>query len=309
MLVLLTDILRLPDASVPIQSVVDDIGYIASVGAGGLEFLPFYNYGIGPELTDWSIYGFGTQAFKEVFSAALDASAAHDVAFDFAFGANQGAGVPSAVETPGLAKELVLGNVTLRPGETYEGPVPQPNVYYNKLTGFMSPPEPWGSNELVAVVAAREVAEVLLAEYFYLSTLDKDSLTDLTNLKRQNQLSWTAPEGNGTWVIFGIYERYTNQRSCTAAKNATTVLSNGSWVVNHWSAAGASKMTNFWDQQLLSDESIMSLVNEVGEYGEYLLLFHEREAQELTSAVLISLGRQHGTISRSALHAWVAVTI
>ncbi|ETS77966.1 hypothetical protein PFICI_10028 [Pestalotiopsis fici W106-1] len=257
----------LPDASVSPQSIVDDINHIASVGAGGLEFLPFYNYGLGPALTDWSIYGFGTEAFKNVFSSALNASVGHQLAFDFAFGANQGAGVPSTVETLGLAKELVYGNTTVQSGEDYNGSVPEPNVEYNKLTGFMNTPEPWGSNELFAVVAGKIVTEVLLAEYFYLSVLDEDSLVDLTNLTTQGHLSWRAPDGNDTWVIFAIYERFTNQRSCVGASNATTMLANGSWVVDHWSAAGAKKTTDFWDQQILSDEVIVTLLEDAGEYA------------------------------------------
>ncbi|KAI1843421.1 hypothetical protein JX265_013303 [Neoarthrinium moseri] len=257
----------LPDASVPRQSVIDDVNHIAAAGAGGLEFLPFYNYGLGPALTDWTIYGFGTEAFKDVFAAALSASAAHDLAFDFAFGANQGAGVPSTVGTPGLAKELVYGNMTLQSGETYQGPVPEPNVEFNRLTGFMNPPEPWGTNELVAVTAGKVVTEVLLDEYFYMSILNETSLIDLTNLTTQGEIAWTAPEGNETWVVFGIYERYTNQRSCVSVSNATTALGNGSWIVDHWSATGARKMTDFWDEEIFSDEVIATLIKEVGEYA------------------------------------------
>lgn len=252
----------------PVQSVIDDVNHIASVGAGGLEFLPFYNYGFGPALTDWSIYGFGTEAFKEVFVAALNASAAHNLLFDFALGANQGAGIPSPVETPGLAKELVYGNITIQSGETYEGVVPRPNIEFNQLTGFMNPLELWGASELVAVVAGKAISEVLLAEYFYMSVLDETSLVDLTTLINDGTLSWTAPEGNGTWIIFGLYERYTNQRSCASVANATTPLANGSWVVDHWSSSGAKKMTDFWDQQILSDDHIASLVQKVGQYGE-----------------------------------------
>src|SRR4051812_30701366 len=49
----------LPDASVSASAVQSDIAALASVSAGGLEFLGFYNYGFPPMSTDWSIYGFG----------------------------------------------------------------------------------------------------------------------------------------------------------------------------------------------------------------------------------------------------------
>ncbi|KAJ0342183.1 hypothetical protein COL26b_000679 [Colletotrichum chrysophilum] len=256
----------LPDASVPHQSVVDDVNHLAEVGAGGLEFLPFYNYGLGPALTDWSMYGFGTEAFKGVLAAALNATAAHGLQLDLALGANQGAGVPSVVETVGLAKELVYGNITVPSGKLYSGPVPMPDVQYNMLTGFMNTPEPWGANNLVAVVAGKIVTEVHLTEYFYMSILEEDTLVDLTNVTNQGTLSWIPPEGNGTWIVFGIYDRYTNQRSCVSIANATTALGNGSWIVDHWSSDGAKKMTDFWDQQILSDDTVASLVKEAGEY-------------------------------------------
>ncbi|KAI1344239.1 hypothetical protein F5Y15DRAFT_365918 [Xylariaceae sp. FL0016] len=256
-----------PDASVPSQSVIDDVEQIAEVGGGGLEFLSFFNYGLGPALTDWSIYGFGTEAFKGLLAAAMNASAAHGLVFDFAFGANQGAGVPSEIETLGLAKELVYGNTTIQAGEAFDGAVPPPVTNFNQLTGFMNLPEQWGPSDLIAVVAGKTITEVLLAEYFYLSILDETNLVDLTDLVDQGSLSWTAPEGNGTWVIFGIYERFTNQRSCVSVANATTALGNGSWMVDHWSSSGAEKMTDFWDEQILSDETIASLVAEVGEYA------------------------------------------
>ncbi|KAI5919751.1 hypothetical protein F4810DRAFT_465504 [Camillea tinctor] len=256
----------LPDASVPLQSVINDVDSIASVGAGGLEFLPFYNYGLGPALTDWSIYGFGTEAFKNVLSAALNASVAQGLMFDFALGPNQGAGVPSTVETLGLAKELVYGNITIQSGETYAGVIPAPNIEFNQIMGFMNDLELWGTNKLVAVVAGRAVTNMLREGYYYTTILDETSLTDLTNFTNQGNITWSAPEGNGTWILFGIYERYTNQRSCASVANATTTLGNGSWIVDHWSQSGAKKVTDFWDQQILSDD-IFSLVEKVGEYA------------------------------------------
>lgn len=263
---------RLPDASVTHSSVQDDVRQIAAVGGGGLEFLPFYNYGLGPALTDWSIYGFGTEAFNKLFQAVLDTATALKLSFDFALGPNQGAGVPSEVETPGLAKELVYGNTTIGSGETFSGNVPEAVVNFNFLSGFMNPAEVWGSNELLAVVAGRIASEGGFGNGPYgfkipYTTLDHDSLVDLTNITNHGTLTWTAPNGNGTWVIFAVYERYTNQRSCVSVANATTALGNGSWMVDHWSASGAKKTTDFWDQHILSDANIAALVKKAGEYG------------------------------------------
>ncbi|EUC43134.1 hypothetical protein COCMIDRAFT_7366 [Bipolaris oryzae ATCC 44560] len=260
-----------PDASVTHESIQNDIRQIAAVGGGGLEFLPFYNYGLGPALTDWSIYGFGTDAFNKLFQAALDTASTLQLAFDFAFGPNQGAGVPSEVESPGLAKTLVYGSTQIKSGVTFSGEVPKPVVDYNFLPGFMNPPEPWGSNELLAVVAGRIVSEGNLADGPYsklpYTVLDHDSLVELTNVTNNGALTWTAPNGNGTWILFAMYERYTNQRSCVSVKNATTALGNGSWIVDHWSASGAKKTTDFWDQHILSVPEISRLIQTVTSYA------------------------------------------
>lgn len=96
---------------------------MADIGAGGLEFLPFYLYGliysqigmssavpnsIEPP-TDWSIYGFGDEAFNALFKDVLQAVKDEGDGFviDFALGPNQGAGVPSVPGTDGLAVHLV----------------------------------------------------------------------------------------------------------------------------------------------------------------------------------------------------------
>lgn len=96
---------------------------MASIGAGGLEFLPFYLYGLvyanidetsaAPDSiappTDWSIYGFGDEAFKALFKKVLQAveDVGNGSVIDFALGPNQGAGVPSVPGTEGLAVQLV----------------------------------------------------------------------------------------------------------------------------------------------------------------------------------------------------------
>lgn len=106
-----TDASRLPDASVPFASVERDIAALASVGAG-LEFLPYYLYGIPgtpgqATPTDWNKYGFGTPAYVALFKKILQAVEDVNVPMDYANGANQGQGVPSQPMTPGLALELV----------------------------------------------------------------------------------------------------------------------------------------------------------------------------------------------------------
>ena len=107
--------------SVSSDIVAKDISSLADIGAGGIEYLPFYFYGlvysqlipvpdgqIEPP-TDWSIYGFGDTAFNELFKETLQAIKDQGDGFniDFALGPNQGAGVPSEPGTEGLSYEIV----------------------------------------------------------------------------------------------------------------------------------------------------------------------------------------------------------
>ena len=86
---------------------------MAEVGAGGFEFLPYYQYGLPEAIngveppTDWKKYGFGTEAFRQTFRSALEAAEANGVLMDFSQGANQGQGTPAVPGTEGLAVELV----------------------------------------------------------------------------------------------------------------------------------------------------------------------------------------------------------
>lgn len=58
----------IPDASVNISRVVQDIAGAAAAGAGGVEVLGYYLYGGNPgdfAPVDWSVYGWGTSAWSK----------------------------------------------------------------------------------------------------------------------------------------------------------------------------------------------------------------------------------------------------
>ena len=143
-----------------------------TAGAGGLEFLPFYLYGEGPEsferaklanpayviheIPDWSIYGFGTKAFNALFSSALQTANHNSLLMDFAVGPNQGAGVPSELGVIGLAVQLLMGNTTIQPGESFSGPVPQAQQPIEAITtglGFQHPQHDYFAPNLTALTA------------------------------------------------------------------------------------------------------------------------------------------------------------
>lgn len=137
---------------------IQDIQSIEAVGGGGLQFLPFYNYGFGhPGFPPWDEFGFGSPKFKDLFTAAMKAARDTGLTFDFSLGANQGQGVPVEPQTPGLAVQLVYSEVTIAGGESFDRDLPEASSLYNfdlsGLARFMHKHEEWGSNKLVAVVA------------------------------------------------------------------------------------------------------------------------------------------------------------
>jgi hypothetical protein len=274
---------RLPDASVPADVVAGDVASIAGVGAGGLEFLPFYLYGLptgsynGTTPTNWSTYGWGTPAFKSLFKSTLVAAEKSDVLLDFALGPNQGAGVPAVPGTTGLSYELLLGNASVKAGTTFNGPVPEPQQPLAELLsglGFQHPLEQFGSSNLTAVTAFKVLSSgyenlTLSGQTIPFPTvkLDESSYVDLTSRVKNGRLQWNVPSGNATWRIFSFWGHYTNQRSNAGGTLATTVIGNGSWTVDHFSKIGAKVTTDFWDQNILDDAEIATLLKTVGEYS------------------------------------------
>jgi hypothetical protein len=101
----------LPDAGVDHDVVVANIQNAGSIGAGGVEFLPFYDYGnvfgLYPSYVNLTTTNFGTPAFCEIFVAALRAHKDAGLSMDVAFGPNQGQGVPAENDDEGIQWDLV----------------------------------------------------------------------------------------------------------------------------------------------------------------------------------------------------------
>ncbi|KAJ4220296.1 hypothetical protein NW760_012216 [Fusarium oxysporum] len=221
---------RLPDAIADIDVVRDDLRQIAAVGAG-FEFLAYYEAGHDP--SRWGKFGYGSDSFLPIFRAVMETAEEQGIPMDFAIGANQGQGVPSKPGTEGLALHLTYSNVTVAPGQTFKGTLP---LTTNKRPSFMHHLEEFGEQTLIAVVAI-EVRQAPKA----------------------------AP--GATWRIMGWYERFTNQRSIDGPSDAKTYLQNGSWIVDHFSAAGARIMDQFFDDHIVPEQSDRDLLASVGKYA------------------------------------------
>ena len=271
----------IPDASINFTVVTDDFVKVKDAGLGGLELLGYYLYGNYPEIiseggptpTDWTKYGWGTDAWKELFSTALNAANANGMVVDFANGPNQGAGVPAKPDDEGLMWDLVPFNVSVPIGGSFDDTLPG-----------------WGSGDFVSastglVIDSQESNFTALpawqGPYFYsgmIQTLAASSLQDVTDEVDDSgnlSVSFDSNANGSHYLIFSYYQiqsQYREQASpltvnaSVTQSPVTTFVENGSWIADHFSAKGAQVIIDFWENYLLDDDT-RQLIHDVGNYA------------------------------------------
>ncbi|KAL4963275.1 uncharacterized protein BDV14DRAFT_191102 [Aspergillus stella-maris] len=261
----------LPDASVPISTVQSDIDSAASIGAGGVEFLPFYNYGgaMGgaPNGSDWETYGFGTAAFRDMFVGALETHKELGIKMDFPLGPNQGQGVPMEWGDEGGQWDLVSSTARASMSGVFEGVIPG-----------------WGEGRLVAftsalVQAERNMSETVISfagsvnHTWTQYTLAHDSLVEHTSKVHSStghvQLTFPAAKEKAYYRVFAFYERLAHHKNLefeSKHPQDALIFANGSFAVDHHSARGAQTMIDFWEKYML-DVDVLSLIQEAGNYA------------------------------------------
>ncbi|KAK8172531.1 hypothetical protein BKA80DRAFT_196226, partial [Phyllosticta citrichinensis] len=133
---------------------------------------------------------------------------------------------------------------------------------------FMHGLEEFGDQTLLAAQAVRITDIDAAGNVVTVVVQELDESVDLTtSVGEDRSLAWTAPAGNSTWRVFAWYERQANQHSVSPELNATNYVQNGSWTVDHFSATGAKKITDFLDEHLFQDEESRELLAAVGNYA------------------------------------------
>ncbi|KAJ5110316.1 hypothetical protein N7532_002961 [Penicillium argentinense] len=253
----------LPDAGVDVQTVQDNIKSAGAIGAGGVEFLPFYNYGgdLIPKPTgaNWARDGFGTPSFHKMFLAALEAHKEAGMVMDFPLGPNQGQGVPADPSDEGLQWDLEPFSVPVENG-TFEGQIPG-----------------WGTGDLVALVSAEVLSTQNVSlgggsisgksQSSYLSfVLKNGTLVDWAqNVSSMGHASLKLPAGS-SHRLFAFYQFLTHAKNVVLSGNGGTIWDNGSYIVDHFSPRGAQVVAKFWEKYILPD-GVKDLLMQVGNYG------------------------------------------
>ncbi|KAJ0417245.1 hypothetical protein BJY00DRAFT_325726 [Aspergillus carlsbadensis] len=258
----------LPDASVDNDVVARDIRYTSDIGAGGVELVPFFEYGgsLNPNPpVDWSTYNFGTAPFVNLFKTALEAHAEHGLVMDFALGPNQGQGVPAEPDNEGLQWDMVPSTTAAPPSGRYNGKIPG-----------------WGSGNLVALVTARvESNETITFETIGLAglpvpvtydrfILDHKTLTEqISRVDKHGNVSLHLPNApSGThYRLFAFYERLAGERNLRFPFTRNdSIFDSGSYTVDHFDARGAAVVKGFWQDHILTDE-VAALLSRAGNYA------------------------------------------
>lgn len=285
-----------PDASVNLTGISYDISEAGRVGAGGVELLGYYFYGDLPGdaresivPVDWTTYGWGTPAWKDVFQKTLQAVQENGLLMDFAVGPNQGAGVPAPVDSEGLQWNLIMYNVSVPVGGNFTGMLPgfgTGGELVAATTGlvlssvYTDAPEPSLPND--GITNRTQV------------TLSFESLQDVTDqVSASGEISLSFPSNSTAsgmeYLLFAFYQEHTEYReqeppgqiiASVPQSPVTSYVQNGSWVVDHFSTAGAQAVIDFWNTFLL-DSGTVALLAEVGQYGW-------EDSQEFGTAVYVT---------------------
>ncbi|KAL2861838.1 hypothetical protein BJX68DRAFT_273929 [Aspergillus pseudodeflectus] len=262
----------LPDASVDPNVVKADIRSAGSVGAGGFEFLPYFEYGgegaVGrmPPGANWDKYNFGTPAFQALFKAALEAHDENGLYMDFAIGPNQGQGVPAHVTDDGLQWDLAPFTSKINESGCFAGVIPG-----------------WGTGQLVAFTSALVVSSVsetfqtqdqfdMVNVTYKTYRLRDKTLRDQTSHVFKNGTTYlcfpAAPKGT-YYRVFSFFQTKTLHKNVQFKANgemSNSIFQNGSFAVDHFSARGAETVVRFWEENILTN-GVKDLLIKVGNYA------------------------------------------
>ncbi|RMB84879.1 glycosyl hydrolase [Streptomyces shenzhenensis] len=204
---------------------------LASLADGGFGRAELANLGSG----------FGTAAWRTHLLTALQAAKKQDLDLDVTLGPRWPAAVPTIdLNSADSSQTIVWGRVMVTAGQTYSGATP--SAEGQARDGVTE-------SVLIAVTAAK-IADGSSADAEPV-LLDRSTARDLTAKVTDNKITWTAPAGNGTWLLFAFWQR----------SEGKTV---NDWpIVNHFRKSGAKAVTDYWEANVLTPQ-ISRLLREVG---------------------------------------------
>ncbi|WP_406099164.1 glycosyl hydrolase [Streptomyces canus] len=256
-----------PDGLVDPDEIAREIDQIAAAGFGGVEIAAVHHSIKDKSVLDTAHHGWGSRPWRDGVEAALRRAARRGLTVDLTLGPSWPVAVPGLTpDDDAAAKELAHGRAPLTGGSTYQGPVPPP--VHAAAAGVTR-------QQLLAVQAARvEPAHSTRKE----TGLDPESVQDLTATVTDGTLTWTAPEG-GDWVLISYWVRGSGQQPESGPHSAPAA-----YAVDHFSPAGTTAVTSYWQDRLLTP-SVRRLLRAAG--GSFFEDSVELESDGLTWTPLL----------------------
>jgi hypothetical protein len=272
------------DASADPDILRFDVSEMARMGSAGFQLLSYQSYGsvgssTGLILLDPTDFAFGSDLFVNVTATLVQAAMDNNITIDFTLGPDQGAGVPVVpddVDMEGMNTELVFGSQFLSPGESFNGPIPAPQIFpFLRFDGTVASAN-ITSKQLVGVIGAQVVPGANISSGRV--SLDFNTVQDLTNQVQVSgnstmTLSWTPPStSNGTNVVLSYFSRRNGYPEARPGFEGTILDepgSWGSWVVDHFSPKGVNISSTFIQNNVLANDNIGQLLALPG-VGQYM---------------------------------------
>ncbi|MFT4081051.1 MAG: glycosyl hydrolase [Nocardioides sp.] len=233
-----------PHGLVDPAEIAREVDAVADAGFGLLEISDVH-HSVETAL-DPVGHGWGTAAWRAGVEAALTRAKARDLRVDMTIGPAWPAAVPTITpDSVAAAHELAHGEASVPSGTTFDGPLPDPVV---------AAADGVSARKLIAV----QVAKVLERPAKPPVQLDPTSVTDVTDQVSDGTLTWTAPDDGGEWIVLSYWERGTAQQPESGPHTSPLA-----YVVDHFSAAGAQAVFDYWDEAVLTP-TITRLLRQVG---------------------------------------------
>ncbi|NYI12192.1 hypothetical protein BKA05_003707 [Nocardioides marinus] len=236
-----------PHGRVDPDEVAREVDQVADAGFGVLEVADVTHSLRARGISfDLATHGWGTPAWVAGVKAALRRGAERGVRIDITVGPSWPAAVPTITpDDEAACTELAHGRVEVAGGATYDDVVPAP---------LEAAATTVSRQDLLAVQAFRAGATDRNG-----TRIEQDSYVDLTGEVRDGRLRWTAPDG-GTWLVLSYWVRGSAQEP-----EAGPHTDPRSYVVDHFSSAGARAVSDLWRERIL-DTEMRRLLGAAGGY-------------------------------------------
>lgn len=223
-----------PNGEIDVDEIIREVGQVADAGFGGLEIADVH-HSVDSSLLDVVHHGWGSKSWIAAVEAALEEGSRRNVSIDITLGPSWPAAIPSITpQSDAALTELAHGSIEVAPGDDFDGAVP---------AAIAKPASGVTEQSLLAL----HVAQIVEKPSRGPMVIDRESLVDITDQVTEGNVSWTAPDGDRSWMLIAYWQRGSGQQPEGGAHTDPT-----SYVVDHFSSVGAQALIDYWEEKVLT---------------------------------------------------------